>query len=86
MSPAYFSGAVQLGTLTQTASAFSSVQESLSFFVTFYRSIAEWAAVVDRLTGFNRALDEAQTMAASVEHRRHVRSGRALHPHRRLVG
>lgn len=65
VSPAYFSGAVPLGTLTQTASAFGSVQESLSFFVTFYRSIAEWAAVVDRLTGFNRALDEAQAMAAA---------------------
>jgi putative ATP-binding cassette transporter len=65
VSPAYFSGAVQLGALTQTASAFSSVQESLSFFVTFYRSIAEWAAVVDRLTGFNRALDEAQRMASA---------------------
>ncbi len=65
VSPAYFSGAVQLGALTQTASAFGSVQESLSFFVTFYRSIAEWAAVVDRLTGFNRALNEAQQMGAS---------------------
>lgn len=63
VSPAYFSGAVPLGTLTQTASAFGSVQESLSFFVTFYRSIAEWAAVVDRLTGFNRALDDAQKIA-----------------------
>ncbi len=62
VSPAYFSGAVPLGTLTQTASAFSSVQESLSFFVSFYRSIAEWAAVVDRLTGFNRALDDVHAM------------------------
>jgi putative ATP-binding cassette transporter len=67
VSPAYFSGAVPLGTLTQTASAFGSVQESLSFFVTFYRSIAEWAAVVDRLTGFNRALDEAEAMAAAAQ-------------------
>ncbi len=63
VSPAYFSGAVPLGALTQTAGAFNSVQESLSFFITFYRSIAEWAAVVDRLTGFNRALDEAHRMA-----------------------
>ncbi|HWV54914.1 ABC transporter ATP-binding protein/permease [Pseudorhodoplanes sp.] len=65
VSPAYFSGAVPLGTLTQTASAFNSVQESLSFFVTFYRSIAEWAAVVDRLSGFNRSLDQAEAMAAT---------------------
>lgn len=65
VSPAYFSGAVPLGALTQTASAFNSVQESLSFFVTFYRSVAEWAAVVDRLTGFNRALDDAQALASA---------------------
>jgi putative ATP-binding cassette transporter len=65
VSPAYFSGAVPLGTLTQTASAFNSVQESLSFFVTFYRSIAEWAAVVDRLTGFNNALDDVQAKTAA---------------------
>jgi putative ATP-binding cassette transporter len=65
VSPAYFSGVVPLGTLTQTAGAFGSVQESLSFFVTFYRSIAEWAAVVDRLTGFNRALDDAQARTAA---------------------
>jgi putative ATP-binding cassette transporter len=65
VSPAYFSSGVPLGTLTQTASAFNSVQESLSFFVTFYRSIAEWAAIVDRLTGFNRALGEVQAMAAT---------------------
>ena len=34
VSPAYFAGAVQLGGLMQTASAFSSVQTSLSFFIT----------------------------------------------------
>ena len=33
ISPAYFAGAVQLGGLTQTASAFGSVQGALSFFV-----------------------------------------------------
>jgi putative ATP-binding cassette transporter len=63
VSPAYFSGAVPLGTLTQTASAFGSVQESLSFFVTAYRTMAEWAAVIQRLSGFERSLAEAQAMA-----------------------
>ena len=41
VSPAYFSGAMQLGGLMQTASAFNSVQTALSYFVTAYRSIAE---------------------------------------------
>ncbi len=35
----------------QTASAFGSVQDSLSFIVTSYRTIAEWRSVVERLSG-----------------------------------
>ena len=38
VSPAYFAGAVQLGGLMQTASAFDSVQTALSFFINVYRS------------------------------------------------
>ncbi len=65
ISPAYFSTAMPLGTLTQTASAFGSVQESLSFFVTVYRTVAEWAAIIQRLDGFNRSLDDAHAMQAN---------------------
>jgi len=56
VSPAYFFGNIPLGILTQTASAFSSVQSSLSFFITSYRSIAEWRAVIDRLAGFDASI------------------------------
>ena len=42
VSPAYFAGKMQLGGLMQTASAFNSVQTSLSFFINVYRSLAEW--------------------------------------------
>jgi putative ATP-binding cassette transporter len=63
VSPAYFSGAIQLGGLTQTASAFGSVQQSLSFFINIYRNLAEWRAVVERLDGFERAIAEAQAAA-----------------------
>ncbi|HET7679663.1 MAG TPA: ABC transporter ATP-binding protein/permease [Xanthobacteraceae bacterium] len=55
VSPAYFSGAVQLGGLMQTASAFSSVQGALSFFINTYSQLAEWASVIDRLDGFDKA-------------------------------
>ncbi len=51
VSPAYFSGAMQLGGLMQTASAFNSVQTALSYFVTAYQSIAQYHAVVTRLVG-----------------------------------
>ena len=65
ISPAYFAGAVQLGGLMQTASAFTSVQSALSFFVNAYRSLAEWRAVVARLDGFNIAAERARAAATA---------------------
>lgn len=59
-SPAYFASRFQLGGLMQTASAFGSVQRSLSFFVTAYRQLAEWRSVIDRLDGFDRAIVDAR--------------------------
>jgi vitamin B12/bleomycin/antimicrobial peptide transport system ATP-binding/permease protein len=56
VSPAYFSGAMQLGGLMQTASAFNSVQTALSYFVNAYQSIAQYQSVVQRLVGFERAI------------------------------
>ena len=65
ISPAYFPGAVQLGGLMQTASAFTSVQTALSFFVNAYRSLAEWRAVIARLDGFNIAAERARAAATA---------------------
>jgi len=65
VSPAYFAGAVQLGGLMQTANAFNSVQTALSVFIDVYRQFAEWAAVVERLAGFDRAIDDTRKMAAA---------------------
>jgi vitamin B12/bleomycin/antimicrobial peptide transport system ATP-binding/permease protein len=64
-SPAYFAGAVQLGGLMQTASAFTSVQTALSFFVNTYRQLAEWRAVIARLDGFNIAVERARAAATA---------------------
>ena len=63
-APRYFSGAIPLGGLTQTATAFSQVQGSLSWFVSNYRNLAEWGATVRRLTGFRAAVDAARAAAA----------------------
>jgi len=60
-APRYFSGAIQLGGLMQTASAFSQVQDALSWFVSAYVQLAEWKATVDRLTGFQAAMTHART-------------------------
>ena len=58
VSPAYFAGHIQLGALTQTAGAFNSVQTALSFFVDTYVRIAEWRAVIERLSGFEAAISQ----------------------------
>jgi vitamin B12/bleomycin/antimicrobial peptide transport system ATP-binding/permease protein len=65
VSPAYFSGAVQLGGLMQTVSAFNSVQSALSYFITAYRQIAEWRAVIERLNGFEQAIAAGRTAAVT---------------------
>jgi putative ATP-binding cassette transporter len=65
VSPAYFAGSIQLGGLMQTASAFNSVQNALSFFVTAYRSLAEWKAVVERLSGFEQAVRAGRAAAVT---------------------
>ncbi|MEX1167332.1 MAG: ABC transporter ATP-binding protein/permease, partial [Hydrogenophaga sp.] len=51
-APRFFSGAIQLGQLMQISSAFGRVQDSLSWFVDNYSSLAEWRATTDRLTSF----------------------------------
>lgn len=65
VSPAYFAGAVQLGGLMQTANAFGRVQEALSVFVSLYRSLAEWRAVIERLSGFDLAIAAARAVAVT---------------------
>jgi putative ATP-binding cassette transporter len=50
--PRYLSKQITLGGLMQISTAFGRVQESLSYFVDMYSSIAQWQAVVTRLTGF----------------------------------
>ncbi|MBI5264095.1 MAG: ABC transporter ATP-binding protein/permease [Bradyrhizobium sp.] len=67
VAPAYFAGKIQLGGMMQTASAFGSVQKALSFFVTIYRSLAEWRAVVARLDGFEQSIGSAARLQQSDE-------------------
>ena len=62
-SPGYFSGAIQLGVLMQTANAFERVNEALSWFIGSYTAFAEWRASVDRLTEFGSEI-KRETAAA----------------------
>jgi putative ATP-binding cassette transporter len=54
--PRYFAKEIMLGGLMQISNAFGRVQDSLSWFVGAYVSLAEWKATVDRLITFRRAL------------------------------
>jgi vitamin B12/bleomycin/antimicrobial peptide transport system ATP-binding/permease protein len=65
VAPAYFAEKILLGAMLQTAEAFGSVQSALSFFVSTYRTLAEWRAVVARLDGFESAITSAATIARS---------------------
>jgi putative ATP-binding cassette transporter len=65
VSPAYFANIIQLGGLMQTANAFGRVQDALSVFVSLYRSLAEWRAIIERLDGFDQAIAIARAAAVT---------------------
>ena len=56
-APRYFAKEISLGGLMQINSAFGRVQDSLSFVIDIYPQLAEWQAVVNRLTGFTTDMD-----------------------------
>ncbi|MGH6843050.1 MAG: ABC transporter ATP-binding protein/permease, partial [Methylocella sp.] len=60
-APFYFAGKITLGVMTQTASAFGRVDQALTFFIDYYVSLAEFKAVLDRLTTFEAAIEKATT-------------------------
>ncbi|HEY8336857.1 MAG TPA: ABC transporter ATP-binding protein/permease [Tardiphaga sp.] len=67
IAPAYFAEKIQLGGMMQTASAFGSVQDALSFFITAYRTLAEWQAGVARLDGFEAAIAGAEALVTKAD-------------------
>ena len=75
VAPRFFSGAMPMGGIFQTASAFGQVQGALSWFITAYTQFAVWKATVDRLIGFAKSLERVH--ALKVEGQR-VAEGRSL--------
>ena len=61
--PRFFSGAILLGGLIQISNAFSQVENSLSWFVGAYSTLASWRATTDRLGDFQGAMQEARREA-----------------------
>ncbi|MDY6268070.1 MAG: ABC transporter ATP-binding protein/permease [Selenomonadaceae bacterium] len=67
-APRYFGGAMALGGLMQTVSAFGRVQDALSYFVESYDTIAQLAAVIRRLSTFTEHMEQAQALQDGVAH------------------
>jgi putative ATP-binding cassette transporter len=63
-APRFFSKAIQLGDVIQTAQAFGQVQDSLSFFRSSYDSFASYRATLNRLEGFLDSSAAARAMPA----------------------
>jgi putative ATP-binding cassette transporter len=61
-APYYFARKIELGTMTQTASAFSRVSEAMTFFVNYYTYLAGFKSVVDRLNSFDVAIAQADAL------------------------
>jgi vitamin B12/bleomycin/antimicrobial peptide transport system ATP-binding/permease protein len=59
MAPAYFANKILIGPLVQGAEAFNNTSDALSFFISSYRDLAEWRAVVARLDGFEMSIESA---------------------------
>lgn len=62
--PNYFNRVFMLGGLMQTLSAFGKVQDSLSFVVNSFNTIAQWQAVARRLTTFLNHMQETDAKAS----------------------
>lgn len=63
-APFYFAGKIQLGVMSQTARAFSQVESALTFFITYYTSLANFKSVLDRLASFDDAIERAAEVGA----------------------
>jgi putative ATP-binding cassette transporter len=61
-APRLFAGSIRLGGVTQSASAFGHIEDSLSFFRNAYDRFASYRAVILRLSGLVKANAEARKL------------------------
>lgn len=69
-SPQYFRGIITLGVLMQVADAFMHVHTSSSYIINSYTTIADWRAVVERLSGFLTAVKLVEKEVAASQFKR----------------
>ncbi len=59
LAPAYFSGATDFGSFSSTSDAFSRVQGGFTVFISLYSRLASYRASLDRILGFDEAMQSA---------------------------
>ncbi|KAG0193356.1 hypothetical protein DFQ28_005586 [Apophysomyces sp. BC1034] len=78
-APKYFAKTVSYGGYQQTISAFGTVSDSFSWFISSYSTLAAWRAVTKRLKEFQRIVEQPQwlesTSAATGHGGIHTRTG-----------
>jgi putative ATP-binding cassette transporter len=73
-APRYFAGAIDVGTVFQVAGAFGQVQDSLSWFINSFDTLAAWKATTNRLDTFVEAMERVeadgrrQTLEIEMQH------------------
>lgn len=72
IGPYFFAGKVTLGQMQQGASGFGRVEGALSFFISAYQTLAGYKAVLDRLTTFNDAMGQAESLATGKNRTIHI--------------
>jgi putative ATP-binding cassette transporter len=77
-APRYFGERMQLGAIQQVADAFIQLQTSLSYIITSYNDIANWAAVLHRLASFRDRVDEIHAAMAAPQPIKVERTGEGV--------
>jgi putative ATP-binding cassette transporter len=68
VAPAFIAGKIEFGVVTQSAMVFSTLVAAFSLIVTQYQSLANFAAVVARLSSLTEAIEPSQrTATAGIE-------------------
>jgi putative ATP-binding cassette transporter len=62
IGPALFARHLKIGFMQEAMGAFDGVHTALSFFINIYQTLAEWRAVVERLSGFDAAIDKGAAL------------------------
>ena len=66
--PMYLAKTMTFGDMMQTRTSFARVQDSFGWFTDSYRRLIEWAAVVERLSGFQTALEQVEQEGRNPAH------------------